>query len=93
MSKQILRQLKTDAPQGRNAVPEFSKISNNSWQLANNYSNPISKPQAANNSNVFDISSGQQISLGDLNQVDPSLFDTSKLSLAPGQEPSIVPTF
>ena len=70
MSLKILKQLSSEIAQNRLSVPAFCEITNDSYLLAKNYSNPIgrsSKPTAEPElSNVYDFSTGEQITFGDL---------------------------
>jgi len=88
--KKVLQQLGSKSPEGRTSVPAFSPVNVNAHldSSAKSYGNVISRVQPqTSRSNVFDISTGNQISLGSLDHVDPSLFDDKQLNLSLGQEP------
>ncbi len=90
MALKILKHLSSEIAQQRSSVPTFCEITSDSYLLAKNYSKPFSRmtqtTAQAELSNVYDFSTGAQITLGDLDQLNPSLFDEHRLSLAPGQE-------
>lgn len=89
--KYTLQKLTTDTDTGRASVPTFCEITNDSYLLSSNYSNPISRnTQAtakANASNVIDFKTGKPVSLGDFENTNPSLYGDLQNTLSLGQEP------
>jgi len=89
MSANILRQLNSHSALRNSIEPAFCRIDNAAYLLAIHYSQPFSRTdQSAKPSNVYDFNSGNQLILGDLDKINPALFDQHKLTLSPGQEMS-----
>jgi len=95
--KNILQRLMNETPKGQESAVPFTTVDVNKHlqSVSSSYSNVISRSSAQpSQSNVFDIKTGTQIQasnqvqLGNLDHVDPSLFDDKRLTLAPGQEPT-----